>query len=222
MRTTTMRPVPTTSSRCRKTAARFSGASLRLQSPSQTHTDSFRIMPRVLVDVSRVDTGVTVLGQALASPICIAPSAMQRMAHPEGELATARAALGSSTGTHACNRTGPHHRRAAMVLSSWSTTSLEHVAQGRAGCAADVLHCWQRMGRGCAGSSCMCTRTATSCAAWCSGPRRPGTAPSPSPSTPPSSAAGTCVSRTFFVQRTQAGRRAQQVQAAAAPDLGQL
>ena len=49
-------------------------------------------MPRVLVDVSKINTETTILGVKVASPICIAPTAMQKMAHPEGEIATAKAA----------------------------------------------------------------------------------------------------------------------------------
>jgi len=43
-------------------------------------------------DVSRVDTSIEVFGRRWPSPIFIAPTALQRMAHPDGELATARAA----------------------------------------------------------------------------------------------------------------------------------
>ena len=48
--------------------------------------------PRVLVDVSRIDLATTVLGRSIALPIMFAPSALHRMAHPDGELGTARAA----------------------------------------------------------------------------------------------------------------------------------
>lgn len=44
-----------------------------------------RIIPRILVDVSNIDCGTTVLGEKVSSPICIAPTAMQQMAHPDGE-----------------------------------------------------------------------------------------------------------------------------------------
>lgn len=37
-------------------------------------------------------TETTVLGEKVASPICIAPTAMQRMAHNDGECATSKAA----------------------------------------------------------------------------------------------------------------------------------
>ncbi len=51
-----------------------------------------RLLPRVLIDVSKINTETTVLGCKIPSPICIAPTAMQRMAHPDGEIATAKAA----------------------------------------------------------------------------------------------------------------------------------
>jgi isopentenyl diphosphate isomerase/L-lactate dehydrogenase-like FMN-dependent dehydrogenase len=56
-----------------------------------------KLRPRVLVDVQTVSTATTVLGTEVALPILIAPLALQRMAHPEGELATARAAAGAGT-----------------------------------------------------------------------------------------------------------------------------
>ena len=49
-------------------------------------------MPKVLVDVTKIDTKTTILGERISSPICIAPSAMQKMAHPDGEIATSKAA----------------------------------------------------------------------------------------------------------------------------------
>lgn len=71
------------------------------------------IRPRVLVDVSKLDISTTILGYKTSSPIMIAPTAMQGLAHPEGEVATARAAA-------ACNT--------IMVLSFSSSYSLEEVA----------------------------------------------------------------------------------------------
>lgn len=74
----------------------------------------FRLRPRMLVDVSQRDLNTTVLGKAMPMPLMLAPTAFHRMAHPDGELATVRAAgaLGLT-----------------MILSSLSTTSLEDVAQ---------------------------------------------------------------------------------------------
>lgn len=44
----------------------------------------------MLRDVSHVDTALKVLGEEVAFPICVAPTALQCMAHPDGEKATAR------------------------------------------------------------------------------------------------------------------------------------
>jgi 4-hydroxymandelate oxidase len=71
-----------------------------------------RLKPRVLVDVSQLDTRVTLFGQKLAFPILLAPTAYHKLVHPEGEVATVRGAGAAG---------------AAMVLSSFSTTSVEEV-----------------------------------------------------------------------------------------------
>lgn len=49
-----------------------------------------RIRPKCLIDVSSMDITTTVLGAKISMPIGIAPTAMQRMAHPDGEVATAK------------------------------------------------------------------------------------------------------------------------------------
>src|SRR4051812_37785526 len=56
-----------------------------------------KLRPRVLVDVAEVSAKATVLGTEIALPVLIAPLAMQRMAHPDGEQATARAAAAAGT-----------------------------------------------------------------------------------------------------------------------------
>jgi isopentenyl diphosphate isomerase/L-lactate dehydrogenase-like FMN-dependent dehydrogenase len=50
------------------------------------------IRPRVLVDVSERDPGTTLLGRPRPHPVVVAPTAYHRLAHPDGEEATARAA----------------------------------------------------------------------------------------------------------------------------------
>ena len=57
----------------------------------------WKLQPRILVDVGSVETGTTVLGAPVSMPILIAPTAMQKFAHPEGEAATARAAARAGT-----------------------------------------------------------------------------------------------------------------------------
>jgi hypothetical protein len=54
------------------------------------YTDRLRIRPRFMRDVSHRDQSTTVLGTKVAMPIGIAPTAMQRMAHPDGECGSAR------------------------------------------------------------------------------------------------------------------------------------
>ncbi len=76
------------------------------------------LRPRMLVDVSVIDTSTTVLGQRVAAPMLIAPMAMQRLGHPEGELATARGAGAAET---------------IMVVSTFATTTLEEVAAAASG-----------------------------------------------------------------------------------------
>ncbi|KAM0723633.1 hypothetical protein Q7P37_000621 [Cladosporium fusiforme] len=71
------------------------------------------IRPRVMVDVSNVDTTKWLFGIKYPFPIGFAPSAMQKLAHPRGEESVAVAA----------HRLGIH-----MTLSSQSTTSLEDIA----------------------------------------------------------------------------------------------
>ena len=76
--------------------------------------DEIRLLPRVLQPLSGGHTRVQLLGRTLAHPILLAPVAFQRMAHPDGELATAHAAAALGAG---------------LVLSTQSSVSLESVAQ---------------------------------------------------------------------------------------------
>jgi isopentenyl diphosphate isomerase/L-lactate dehydrogenase-like FMN-dependent dehydrogenase len=76
--------------------------------------ERLKLRPRVLVDVGAVSTAATVLGTEIALPVLIAPLAFQRMAHPDGEAATARAAAGANT---------------VMCLSSAATRSPREVAE---------------------------------------------------------------------------------------------
>jgi 4-hydroxymandelate oxidase len=76
--------------------------------------DRWLIRPRILVDVGAPDPSAEVLGQRVPFPVLLAPTAMQAMADPDGEVATARAAAATD---------------ALMVLSTISTRSLEDVAE---------------------------------------------------------------------------------------------
>lgn len=77
-----------------------------------------RLLPRVLRDVTAIDTEVMLLGQRVSMPVGISPTALQKLAHPDGETATARAAANAG---------------AVMVLSALSTTSMEDVASSAPG-----------------------------------------------------------------------------------------
>jgi isopentenyl diphosphate isomerase/L-lactate dehydrogenase-like FMN-dependent dehydrogenase len=80
------------------------------------NTAAFRrrtLRPRVLVDVSAVDLRTTLLGAEVSMPVGVAPTAMQGLAHPEGELATFRAAAAAGL---------------CFCLSTVSYRSLEEVA----------------------------------------------------------------------------------------------
>lgn len=77
-----------------------------------------KICPRMLVDVSKIQMNTQILGEDLQLPLVIAPMAFQCLAHPEGEIATAKAASTSGVG---------------MILSTLSTKSMEEVA----GCSPD-------------------------------------------------------------------------------------
>ena len=49
-----------------------------------------RIRPRVLCGISEVDLSTTILGEKVTLPIVIAPTATQKLAHPDGKQATAK------------------------------------------------------------------------------------------------------------------------------------
>ena len=58
---------------------------------------ALRLRPRVLVDVAEVTTATTVLGTPVSMPLLVAPTAIQRLAHPDGEPGMARAAAAAGT-----------------------------------------------------------------------------------------------------------------------------
>jgi 4-hydroxymandelate oxidase len=76
--------------------------------------DRTSLRPHMLVDVSKVDTRVPLLGLDLPHPILLAPGAYQKLLHKTGEVATARGA----------GRSG-----AVFVVSSNATVSIEEIAR---------------------------------------------------------------------------------------------
>ncbi len=74
----------------------------------------WRIVPRMLRDVSQRDLSVQVLGMKLPVPFLLAPIGVQKIVHPEGELAVARAAA---------------KVHVPMIPSTASNCTLEEIAQ---------------------------------------------------------------------------------------------
>ena len=94
----------------------------------------FRFLPRMLIDVSERDLSTEVLGHRIKLPIGIAPTAMQRMAHPDGECASARAAQVSGPASRgSIILIEPEFR---LILISWPVlhffTSLAYSSQAQA------------------------------------------------------------------------------------------
>jgi 4-hydroxymandelate oxidase len=88
-----------------------------------------RLRPRVLVDVATRDLSTTLLGQATALPVLMAPCAFNALAHPDGELAVARAATAAGV---------------IQVVSTAGTFSLEEVAAAAPGGARWFqLYCYR-------------------------------------------------------------------------------
>ncbi len=56
-----------------------------------------KLRPRMLVDVTEVSTRTEILGHDISMPALVAPMAFQHLAHPEGEMATARGAARAGT-----------------------------------------------------------------------------------------------------------------------------
>lgn len=85
--------------------------------------DGLRLLPQPIANLGHAHTRTTLLGQDLASPILLAPVAYQCLAHPEGELATVRAATALQTG---------------MLVSTLSSYTLEDIAQAGQAAAAEM------------------------------------------------------------------------------------
>jgi lactate 2-monooxygenase len=78
----------------------------------------WRIVPRMLTDVSAPSYATTVLGTELAAPILLAPVGVLGIAHPDAEPAVARAAAAAGV---------------PMILSTAASTAMEEVAAAGAG-----------------------------------------------------------------------------------------
>jgi 4-hydroxymandelate oxidase len=81
--------------------------------------DRLRLRPRVLRDVSNVSTATKVLGHEVATPIMVAPTALQRGAHPEGEIATARAVAAAGSLMTVSSNSGSTFEDIAATGAQW-------------------------------------------------------------------------------------------------------
>ncbi|GBD32189.1 4-hydroxymandelate oxidase [bacterium HR33] len=88
----------------------------------------FQLLPRVLRDVSNIDLTIDLFGERLSFPVLVAPTAFHSLAHPEGELATARAAAAVGT---------------VMVVSTMSSYRLEEIAAAASAPKWFQLYCYR-------------------------------------------------------------------------------
>jgi L-lactate dehydrogenase (cytochrome) len=89
------------------------------------------LRPRILRDVSKIDTSTTIMGQPVPFPIAFSPTGFTRIAHPQGELAVARVA----------GRFG-----LPFTLSTLGTRSIEEVAAVATGPLWYQLYVWKDRG----------------------------------------------------------------------------
>lgn len=80
--------------------------------------ERYRFRPRVLHDVSRVSLETTILATKIRMPVLLAPTGFHKLAHPEGEVATARGAADAGT---------------IFCASTIANCSIEEIAAGAVG-----------------------------------------------------------------------------------------
>ncbi len=98
-----------------RTAA-YVGAGAGTEATIDANAEAFRrrqIVPRMLRDVSTRDLSIEILGTAMPAPLLLAPIGVQKIVHPDGELASARAAAALGL---------------PMIASSASHFTLEEIA----------------------------------------------------------------------------------------------
>ena len=84
--------------------------------------------PKYLVDVSKPDTSLTIFGKPVSNPLILSPSGLATLAHPDGEIAAARAAHGAG---------------AIFCLSTGSGNSIEEVGEQSQGRLWFQLYLWK-------------------------------------------------------------------------------
>ena len=85
---------------------------------NRSRFDEIRLAPRVLRDVSHIDTTLELFGRRLEFPVLLAPTAFHKLMHPEAELATVRGARAAET---------------LLVASTLANTRIEDMCAAAAG-----------------------------------------------------------------------------------------
>jgi 4-hydroxymandelate oxidase len=85
---------------------------------NRTALDALQLKPRVLADVTHIDTSRTLLGQFMEHPILLAPTSSHLLAHPDAEIATARGAAAA---------------KAVLIASTTSNRSIEDICKAASG-----------------------------------------------------------------------------------------
>ena len=98
----------------------YQGYSGEGQTGGEAHAawSSYRLRPRVLVDVSEVDTSLQLGGIALSTPVVVAPAALHGLAHPDAERATVAGCVAAG---------------ALPIISARATLALEDMRLPRGG-----------------------------------------------------------------------------------------
>ena len=111
--------------------------------------DRWRIVPRMLRDVSERDTGVELFGRTLPAPILVAPIGVLEMAHREAERAVARAVRGTGLPMVYSNQASVAMEEVSGILGDaprwfqlyWSTRDelVESFARRAEGCGCEAI-----------------------------------------------------------------------------------
>ena len=96
----------------------YGGPSMTSNTSNLAAFEALKLRPRVLADVSHRNLSTEVLGQKISFPVMLAPTGTHQRAHPQGELASARAAGAAGT---------------IMGLSTASSYSIEEVVEAASG-----------------------------------------------------------------------------------------
>ena len=85
---------------------------------NRTALDALQLKPRVMVDVTHIDTSRTLLGHFMEHPILLAPTSSHLLAHPDAEVASARGAAAAKT---------------ILIASTNSNRSIEDICKAASG-----------------------------------------------------------------------------------------